>query len=173
MLHFVVYGVAVPKGSTKSFGFVLRDKVTGRELRDRNGRPLVRTVTSNDNPKTKSWQQLVAEGANAALGQLLSDDRALLLDGVRVTCAFWLPRPKGLPKKRTAHLTAPDIDKLLRSIFDGLSGTVWRDDSQVVEVIAMKRYAALDDTPHVELWIEPTQGLAAVPQTAPLFEGIA
>jgi hypothetical protein len=129
-------------------------------------------VITDTNKSLKSWQQLVRHAANDAIFALPPNDRGLLLDGVRVTVAFYLPRPKALPKKRTAHLKAPDIDKILRGFLDAITGIVFRDDSQVVEVIAMKRYAAEGDAPHVEAWVVETQGIAAVPQTAPLFEGI-
>lgn len=35
----------------------------------------------------------------------------------------------------------PDLDKLVRAICDALTGTAYADDSQVVEILARKRYA--------------------------------
>lgn len=34
-----------------------------------------------------------------------------------------------------------DLDKLLRCIFDALSGIVWADDAQVIQCLAVKLYA--------------------------------
>lgn len=49
------------------------------------------------------------------------------------------------PPKRPAYsvpATRPDIDKLCRAVLDGIgdSGAVWKDDSQVVRLIAAKEY---------------------------------
>jgi Holliday junction resolvase RusA-like endonuclease len=37
--------------------------------------------------------------------------------------------------------TRPDLDKLVRAVLDALTMRVWRDDGQVVEVKASKRYS--------------------------------
>ena len=58
-----------------------------------------------------------------------------------VQLAFWLPRPKSAPKKVLYPAKRPDLDKLVRAVFDGLTeGRVWADDSQVVNLGARKRY---------------------------------
>jgi Holliday junction resolvase RusA-like endonuclease len=44
----------------------------------------------------------------------------------------------------------PDLDKLIRAILDALTGVVWRDDGQVVDIVASKVYA---DTPGVDVVI--------------------
>jgi len=44
----------------------------------------------------------------------------------------------------------PDLDKLVRAILDSLTGVVWRDDGQVVDITASKVYA---DTPGVDIVI--------------------
>ena len=38
---------------------------------------------------------------------------------------------------------APDLDKLVRGVGDGIgqSGMIWGDDSQIVEIMARKFYA--------------------------------
>ena len=53
---------------------------------------------------------------------------------------FYLPRPKN--RKADMYCQAkPDIDNLLKSTMDALSQAgVWRDDAQVVAVVASKRY---------------------------------
>jgi Holliday junction resolvase RusA-like endonuclease len=58
--------------------------------------------------------------------------------GVEIT--FTLRKPASAPKRRvTWPDRRPDLDKLLRSTFDGLD-CIWGDDSQVVEVTARKVY---------------------------------
>ena len=50
-----------------------------------------------------------------------------------------------LPSAPTHHTSAPDVDKLTRGLLDPLTvrcgGCVLKDDSQVVEIVARKRYA--------------------------------
>jgi Holliday junction resolvase RusA-like endonuclease len=154
VLHFIVYGEAQPQGSAKAF----------------IPKGWARPIITSDNPALKGWRQLVAEAANHALGALAPADRALLLAGVRLSIAFYLPRPKSLPKRATAHTKKPDIDKLVRSCCDSLSSIVFRDDSQVCELVAVKHYAAEGQPPRVEIWIEPTPGVVALPRNQPLFE---
>lgn len=73
---------------------------------------------------------------------------------VRVTVAFHLQRPKNhyrtgrlsemlRPSAPTWPAIAPDLDKLSRAVLDALTGVVIRDDGQVVELAAVKRYAGL------------------------------
>ena len=42
----------------------------------------------------------------------------------------------------------PDIDNLLKTVLDGLNGVAFRDDAQVCEVVASKRYA-----PAARTWV--------------------
>jgi Holliday junction resolvase RusA-like endonuclease len=61
---------------------------------------------------------------------------------VEVVIVFTLPKPVTVPKNRNGYPSVPpDIDKLLRSTFDGLkTAGVIEDDSRVVSVTAYKRY---------------------------------
>lgn len=45
----------------------------------------------------------------------------------------------------------PDIDNVVKAIKDGLNGVVWRDDSQVVMLLAEKHWSA---SPRVEVLVE-------------------
>jgi crossover junction endodeoxyribonuclease RusA len=77
------------------------------------------------------------------------------LDGpLRISLVFVMPRPAGTPKKSTPPaIKRPDLDKLTRAVFDALSGVVWNDDSQAVELHAFKRLAQLDEQPGVNIRI--------------------
>jgi len=152
-LRFTVYGEAQPQGSAKAFV----------------PKGWSRPVITSDNPKNKGWRQLVAEAANQALGALAPAERALLLEGVRLSLAFYLPRPKSLPKRATAHTKAPDLDKLVRSCCDALSQIVFRDDSQVCELVAVKHYAGAGQPPRLEVAVEATAGVVALAREQPLF----
>jgi Holliday junction resolvase RusA-like endonuclease len=53
---------------------------------------------------------------------------------------FYLLRPKTLPKKVVHHVKTPDLDNLVKGIWDALKGITYADDSQVVKLIASKEY---------------------------------
>jgi len=141
-LEFRVNGIAQQAGSKRAFV----------------PKGWTRPVLTDSNRNLKSWQQLVADQASQAIDQLPASDRALLVDGVRVSVSFYLPRPVSLPKRCVVHTKAPDLDKCVRAIFDALSGVCYRDDSQVVDLVATKRYAAPAVVPHVIIRVEPSVG---------------
>ncbi len=137
-LEFTVWGVAQPKGSAKAF----------------IPKGWSRAIVTSDNPKNKGWQQLVAEAAGRARDAVGAE----LLEGpVRLLVSFYLPRPQSLPKKVVHHLKKPDLDKLLRSVKDGLTRVAWKDDSQVVDVKAVKRYADKGTAPHASIIVQAVE----------------
>jgi Holliday junction resolvase RusA-like endonuclease len=155
VVEFTVFGVAQQMGSKRAFV----------------PKGWTRPIITDSNRNLKTWQTLVAESAQHAIARLPTHHRTLLLEGVRLTAAFYFPRPKSLAKRVTVHLKAPDLDKAVRALNDALSQVVFRDDVQVVDLIAMKRYAALGEVPRVDVRVEPSHG-TGVPQvpTLPLFE---
>jgi crossover junction endodeoxyribonuclease RusA len=141
MLELTVYGVARPKGSTRAF----RPKGSDR------------IIVTNDNPRTKPWQTLIADTAQEAIRKQL-DGR--MFDGaVGLEVTFWLPRPKSLPRRVVAHTRKPDLDKLVRAVKDALTGAgVWRDDAQVVSVRAAKGYAVGNECARAVIRVEDAGG---------------
>ena len=122
-----IYGDPAPQGSKRVF----------------NGR-----VVEASGNKLKVWRKAIA----AACQELVSEEHLLLLGPVRVEVEFYLPRPASVTqKKRPLPIVPPDIDKLCRSLLDGLNqgfdtgkvgdGIIYADDSQVVELYASKFYA--------------------------------
>lgn len=154
MLQFRIFGVAQQMGSKRAF----------------MPRGWTRPIITDSNRSLKSWQTLVAQGASDAMQQLPTAERQILTDAVRLTVAFFLPRPKSLPRKVLAHTKAPDLDKFVRGLQDALTEVVFKDDSQVVDLIAMKRYAAPGEAPHVWIKVEPTAGVVPLATDQPLFE---
>lgn len=152
-LAFRVYGVAQPMGSKRAFV----------------PKGWTRPIVTDSNRNLKSWQQLVTEAAADAILELPPAERTLLLEGVRLTIAFYLPRPKSLPKRITAHTKAPDLDKAVRGLCDALTAVVFRDDAQICDLVAMKRYADRGAIPYVDLRIEPSAGVVPVATDQPLF----
>ena len=153
-LHFTVIGVAQQMGSKRAF------------VPKGSTRPII----TDSNRNLKAWQQLVAESAQIALLALPASERVLLDDGVRLTVAFYLPRPKSLAAKVTAHTKTPDLDKFIRAVQDALSQVVYHDDKQIVDIVAMKRYAPPGSTPRAEIWLEPSSGVAALARNQRFFE---
>jgi Holliday junction resolvase RusA-like endonuclease len=134
-IKFTAFGIPQPKGSTKSF------VVNGR------------AVTTSDNKKLKPWHTVVAYAA-----QEHRPKDGLLQGAVAVDLVFCLIRPKSVSvKKRPFPTTKPDVDKLARGVCDALKGTIYADDSQVVDIRASKIYS---DTPRVDVIVrevEPCQ----------------
>lgn len=134
-MRFSVLGEAKPKGSTRSFYNPKTKKV----------------VTVGANPGTKDWQQRIATEAQKAVefnGVFFPKEQA-----VNITMIFYLPRPACIKDREPDHTKRPDIDKLARSVLDGLTGIVYEDDSQVKRMNVEKAYARVDSPPRVEISI--------------------
>ena len=122
--EFTVPGEAAPQGSK-------------RAVRLRNGR----TVLLESSKRLKPWRSLVSLcAAEAWQGPPCAGPVALELD-------FAFVRPKShLTTKGAVRTGAPafpgriDLDKLVRSVGDGMTGIVYGDDSQIVSIIARKGY---------------------------------
>ena len=125
MLTIEVFGLPAPQGSKRVF----------------NGR-----VVEASAKTLKPWRKAVS----VACHNLQLDE--LLTGPVKVEVRIFLPRPKTVTiKKRFLPIVPPDVDKLCRSILDGIGQNiagdtskgshVWADDSQVVELHAYKFYA--------------------------------
>jgi Holliday junction resolvase RusA-like endonuclease len=158
-LAFTVYGVPQPKGNISAF------------VREIKGMKVA--IATERNRSVKGWSQLVAQTASDALAGLPPKDRVMLDGPVRLTAAFYLPRPKHLRQKPAAHLTTPDWDKLARAIGDALSQVIYEDDKQIVEAVIGKFYAEAGAPPRVDVRVESTSGLKLAPlppAPMPLFE---
>ncbi len=87
--------------------------------------------------ETVSWENNVRACAYNA--------KVTPLDGpLQMTCIFYRPWPKSMSKK--ARLTAmpgtrPDVDNYIKLVLDALNGIAWRDDAQLVDINAAKRFA--------------------------------
>jgi Holliday junction resolvase RusA-like endonuclease len=114
-----IYGDPAPQGSKRVF----------------NGR-----IVEASGNKLKVWRKAIA----AACQTKVTEEHSLLLGPVRVEVEFYLPRPVSVTiKKRALPIVPPDLDKLLRGLLDGIgqSEVIWGDDSQVVQIDAVKLYA--------------------------------
>jgi crossover junction endodeoxyribonuclease RusA len=69
---------------------------------------------------------------------------------VGIDILFVRRRPTSMPKKLTRpHTKFPDLDKLTRAVLDSMTGIVYQDDAQVVQIYCRKRYAELGETPGI------------------------
>ncbi len=72
---------------------------------------------------------------------------------VTVSAEFVIERPKSHKTAAGAVKASapgspgkPDLDKLCRALLDGLTGVIYRDDSQVIYLNAMKRFGDRSET---------------------------
>ncbi len=92
-------------------------------------------IVQVNSAKHKRWRNAVSF---AAL-DLIGPDFELIDEPVELSVIFYLPRPKTATREFPAVM--PDLDKLIRSVGDSLSGTVIRDDSRIIAIHAQKLYA--------------------------------
>lgn len=85
---------------------------------------------------------------------------------LEVRIRFLLPRPQRLlkknsPKGRVRCTCKPDIDNAVKAVLDALTDAgVWRDDTQVAELITGKHYAAMNELPGAEIEVSTLEVLA-------------
>jgi Holliday junction resolvase RusA-like endonuclease len=115
MISYFVEGEPAPQGSKN--GFV------------KNGR----VVMVESSKKVKPWRNAVELATKAQLFEPMTTP-------VEIALVFHLPRPNTVTRKWPA--VKPDLDKLIRSTFDGLTtGGLYTDDALVIAVSASKQYA--------------------------------
>jgi Holliday junction resolvase RusA-like endonuclease len=125
------------------------------------GRPRLTTIGGKARAftpaKTVLYEQLVALAAQRAIGGAGPLEGAL-----SVTVTAFLPVPASWSrKKRDAALAGdirptsrPDTDNYLKAALDGMNGIVYRDDAQVVRVVAAKFYGT---APELGIWVREAQ----------------
>ncbi|MFJ9799899.1 RusA family crossover junction endodeoxyribonuclease [Streptomyces sp. NPDC101145] len=136
-LTIVVHGRPAPQGSKRYAGH-RRNAASGR----------ISAVLVEQSKRVKPWRALVT----AATTQALTADPASLvpaytspLDGpLEAEIVFTVRKPASAPKRRrTWPITrdSGDIDKLLRSTFDGIAdAAAVVDDSRIIRVTATKTF---------------------------------
>ena len=120
--HIVVPGIPVGKGRPRMSvrGGHPREYTPEKTARYEN---LVRTTFMNDYP-----------------------DAVPIDVPVRVVIYAQFPIPKSWSKKKKASAVdgfvskKPDIDNIVKAVFDGLNGVAWTDDAMVASVEAEKNY---------------------------------
>lgn len=142
-ITFFVPGYPKPQGSKR--GIIHRS--TGKVV----------MVESCD--QVKNWRSVVA------LHAAQHRPEKLMNGVITIRLTFWLPRPRShYGTGKNAHLLKPnapqypighksgDVDKLIRSILDAITGVIIADDSHVVRVMAMKMYGDGEVGVHITVW---------------------
>lgn len=91
-----------------------------------------------------------------------------------VVCIIaYLKKPKSAPKNREyPSVKGKDVDKITRAVLDGMTGTVYKDDSQVVFTLAGKCYANSNEEEHTDIYaLDVATFLSFIPVNA-VFESM-
>jgi Holliday junction resolvase RusA-like endonuclease len=152
-----IYGLPAPQGSKKVRGYI-------------QGRAILGEASKRVAP----WRENI-------IWQSRKQYKGVPLEGpLQISITFWLPRPKGhyrtidgklsniiKPGKPTHTIasTQGDVDKLIRSTFDGLAaktgGCVAQDDSQFVRLKNIEKcYVTEDEVPGAFIEVSKYTGKA-------------
>lgn len=122
----------------------------GRPRFYRHGRAVV-AVTPN---KTRKYEAEI-------LNRVARHMRAMSLETqsgpLKLEIVFYFKRPKSHTKKQRLiahHIIRPDLDNLCKGVLDALNGELFKDDSQVCMLSAVKRYCQDTQQPGVLLRVE-------------------
>lgn len=115
------------------------------------GRPRATRTGRIYTPKTTAEYE-------ASIAKMVGHHQALM-GALSLEATFILKRPVSTPKSRSGRFlkagSRGDLDNYVKSLLDGLQrGGVVPNDAAVVEIKASKVYAALGESPHIEvkLW---------------------
>lgn len=117
MIEFRVVGQPIPQGSMKVI----------------NGH-----IIHSQGSALAAWRSSVALAAKKA-GASPSDRP------ISMTLIFIMKKPKTVTREYPT--VAPDLDKLVRGVLDALTAIAYKDDSQVIDIRALKIYG---ETPGLE-----------------------
>jgi Holliday junction resolvase RusA-like endonuclease len=119
-----------------------RQRLTVRTV---GGRPLAMNYTPSNSPVSQFKALCRMAAAKTHQG-------APLTMAVAIEVTFIFARPKSVGKKygsaRLPHVSRPDLDNVLKSLLDALSGLIFLDDSQVHVARVEKWKAAATEQPH-------------------------
>ncbi|ADE12159.1 RusA family crossover junction endodeoxyribonuclease [Sideroxydans lithotrophicus] len=101
-------------------------------------------VTTYTPEKTASYENLVKLAAAKAM-----DGRQPIDGAAQVSIWLWVTPPASWSQKKQrqalAHeifpTTKPDMDNVVKGIFDAMNEIVWQDDKQVIDLSCYKRYS--------------------------------
>lgn len=147
-VRFMVIGKPQPAGSKTAF------------VNPKTGRAIITDANKNAKP----WKQEIATVARGAM-----QGQGMFMGPLAMSVVFVLPRPKShyrtgvnarLLKDAAPEwpATKPDTLKLTRGLEDAMSGVVYRDDAQIVQQFAEKRYCHAWESAHTEVVVSTRPG---------------
>jgi Holliday junction resolvase RusA-like endonuclease len=75
-------------------------------------------------------------------------DLVFVMPRIKKKRADWITPIDG----RQAHIVRPDMDNLMKSVFDAMTeASFWRDDCQYYRGHSCKYYAAVGEEPHIDI----------------------
>lgn len=119
MITFSVAGQPIPQGSMKVI----------------NGH-----VIHSQGSALAAWRSAIALSAKQAGAKPHNEP-------VEIEMIFTFVKPKTVTRLEPS--VAPDLDKLIRAVLDGLTAVAYRDDGQVTVIRASKEYG-----PNPGLWVQ-------------------
>jgi Holliday junction resolvase RusA-like endonuclease len=129
MIEITLHGIApAPQGSGRAM-------LIGGKAR------FIATSSNGQGKRLRAYRQaLNAEARRVIFGETYFQKHV----PVSLDISFFFIKPPSCPKSRHWPVVMPDIDKALRSTNDALTGVLFHDDAQVVEVVARKIYASFE-----------------------------
>jgi len=132
-LVVTVHGRPAPQGSKKYAGH-RRNAASGR----------ISAVLIEQSKRVKPWRNLVTAATKAAIGDTNEAPFPPLDGPLEAEIVFTVRKPASAPKRRRTWPTtrhSGDLDKLLRSTFDGIADAeAIVDDARIIRVTATKTY---------------------------------
>lgn len=124
-----------------------------------------RVVLVESSKRLPAWRHTIATVATAHIPEPLAG-------AVAVQLVFVMPRTKAMrDRPAPAMIQRPDVDKLTRAALDGLTGRAFADDSQVVEIHAVKRRAAPGEETGMRVVVRPVDATKPPTPTPRAGEG--
>lgn len=124
-IRFTVFTHCEPQGSSRAF------------VNKKSGRAIVTSA----NPKMKPYRHTVTQIACESLAKANEiQPWAAKHVPVSIGFRFYVEKPSSVAKKRTEPVVKPDLDKLIRSTTDALTGVLYHDDAQIVEYFEVRKF---------------------------------
>lgn len=155
-LSYFVPGLPIAKGSWAAIWNPHIER--GEGDRKRKGACV---LVAKNSTEAKAWAKAIQAATLAALVP------RQMSGPVGIDIVFWLPRAQATNQAWRFRDIRPDVDKLLRQVLDTLTGVAWRDDCQVCDTHAVKRYVSDGGETGAQIQIWP------MAQSVTLFDDVS